>query len=304
MTHNIKHGMLADHSVGTNDTVQGTVGVAIAEVDFSVAAAASKLVKRTGTGEMTVIETPSAGHAASQKYAYDTIDSPGSFIPPVKVLEVYTDATGGGAEPTATKPGEQRVVNNWGGAWNNGDIAEADAALAWQVIIVNAGGFVPIGTRLIVNGRGRFVAAGGFAAKSGQLAVSKGDGTYMFSVPAESAVVVVDGDSGLLENSAWTKRGGSVWVPWLSAVAKVHNNLLGKDGGTGGQYYHLKAAEHTLKLLELGTIDLDGVAPVQADFDDAGFVEGNWSFSHGTGSRVFLLGEVNGVDAAVELSVV
>jgi len=137
---------------------------------------------------------------------------------PVKVLNIVSDADQGGSQPGFVSAGNAYVVNNWGVGYNDGDIVEADASLAWQVIVPNSGGEPPDGTRIIVGSNG----AGSFSGHVGDIGTyDTGTSSWDFYDPNDGDGVLVAGDGGYYENQQYIYDTNTSPFPWVQVGAQV-----------------------------------------------------------------------------------
>lgn len=151
----------------------------------------------------------------------------------VSVPEMVDDSDMSGTPPVVVDPGVSYVVNNWGMGFTDGDIVESDGLGGWNVIVTNAGGFVPNLTKVVVTATIADVPAGSFAGQSRNIAVADGAGAWNFEVPTQSSAVFVIGAGAYMEQNAFLyDPDASKWFQFTGAGQINAGNGLQKAGNT------------------------------------------------------------------------
>lgn len=151
----------------------------------------------------------------------------------VSVPEMADDSDMSGTPPVVADPGVAYVVNNWGMGFTDGDIVESDGLGGWNVIVTNAGGFVPNLTKVVVTATIADVPAGSFAGQSRNIAVADGAGAWNFEVPTQSSAVFVIGAGAYMEQNAFLyDPDASKWFQFTGAGQVNAGNGLQKAGNT------------------------------------------------------------------------
>jgi len=269
--HAKKHGIAdtADHAPGTDDNVVGTVAGAVAEVPFDDAAAtAGTLAQRDALGDIVVPVSPGLANAAASKQYVDNVAVGLQWLAPVSVLKIHDDTAQAGAPPAAGSVGEAWVVDTWGGGYNDGDIVEWDGS-TWNVVVSNAAGFPPSGTRAIVDTG----AAGSFNGQDNDVAVADGVGGWSFISPVDGNALLISGENSIYENDAYTYDATpGAWIKFASLIAA-----------------QIRA-----------DVTLAGATPVNADV--ASWANGDRGFGIGTDSSVWWMRKQGGSVFSVQMT--
>ena len=294
----------ANHSPGVNNTVVATVTGAITDKTFGVGAVAGTLVDRDTGGHINGVagatgnQLITAGDADLKVAA--AIDGL-SYKAPVAVANLISDNTS--APPGGPATGDAYVLNAAGtGAWvafSDGDLVVWDGA-AWQLVVANAAGSPPLGTRALVTGLANGVGAGGLAGQDLNIATADGAGGWTFEAPLDGWTVLVAGDGDPIENSRLSfDTAPASWNLSQSSVA--HNATTGLQGGTAGEFYHLSQADFNLSINRRPNIALAGTEPIPGDLTSLPN-NGDWAYCQGTGGAIFHCTRIGASFFGVELT--
>jgi len=246
MAHDQEHALndANNHTAGTNGTLLGTEGGAVAEKAFTPAATASSIVQRGGSGQVTLpTSDPSAGTDATSKDYVDGLIQ--GHRSPVQVLKMFDDTLVTAPALIAGDAGKAYVVAGLGGAWSGfsiGDIVEWDGA-AWNLVLAQSGAEPPDGTRVIVAA----VPAVGSTFNGHGNAISQydaGANTWSFTTPNDGDISAIIGENSIYENDQFIYDASSTTWELMGGTAN-HNSLTGLQGGTVGQYYHFTSSQFT-----------------------------------------------------------
>jgi len=246
MAHDQEHAIndATNHTAGTNGTLIGTEGGAVAEKAFTSAATSSAIVQRGGSGQITLPSTdPVAGSDAASKDYVDSLAR--GHRAPVQVLRMVDDTLVTAPALGAPDAGKAYVVAGTGGGWaafSIGDIVEWDGA-AWNLVLANSGAEPPDGTRIVVDATP--APASSFNGQANDIAQYDAAGnSWTFTTPNDGDIVAIIGENSIYENDQYIWDVSSTTWVLLGGTAN-HNSLSGLQGGTGGEYYHFTSSEHT-----------------------------------------------------------
>jgi len=300
-----------NHSPGTNGTLLGSESGALAEKAFGTPATGGNIVQRVANGNVVLpgLGTPAVTtQAISVEQAEQLVGAAIQGLTPKGRVEVGNVIDDGlVTAPGGPATGDSYIVAGIGGLWSGfaiGDLVTWDGA-AWQLVLANAAGVPPNGTRVVVTGYGSGAGAGSFAGQDNALATYTTGSGWSFEAPGDAWHVVIGGENEPFENSGWlydiTPAG---WV-MNSTGTTAHNATSGIQGGTVTERYHLTQAEQLRSLNHKADFALAGTEPAAADFTTGGLTgNGDWAFAYGTGGLRFHLARVNAVNVAVELTVI
>lgn len=294
----------ANHSPGVNDTVVATEAGALTDKSFGVGAVAGNLVERDTGGHINGV----AGATGNQLItAGDTdlkvtaaIDGL-TYKAPVEVANVIADNIA--APPGAPATGDAYVLSAAGsGAWvafGAGDLVVWDGA-AWQLVVANAAGDLPLGTRVLVTGLANGTAAGGLVGQDLAIATADGAGGWTFEAGVNGWTVLVVGNNDPIENTRLSYDDTP--ASWnLSQSSVAHNATTGLQGGVASEYYHLSQADRDLSVNRRPNIALAGTEPIPGDLTSLPN-NGDWAYGQGTGGAIFHNVRIGGSFFAVELT--
>jgi hypothetical protein len=157
--------------------------------------------------------------------------------------------------------------------------------LGWQIIVVNSGGFVPVGTRAIISTTATLTTPLTPATDEGKIAVFDGiSNTPTFVTPVDGDGILVNGETGVNENKGYVFDGtvpGGSWIQFTGLGLVDAGDGLTKTGNTidvvGGDGITALAdsIELDLKaggglLIDTGEVGVDASAIAGAGLEDDG----------------------------------
>jgi hypothetical protein len=125
-----------------------------------------------------------------------------------------------------------QVGTAWG-AWVTGDLVESNGTAWVKIVAANGGGFVPDGTRLIVDAAPSAGAGQPWDGFGDNIAEADGIGGYFFYPPVQGWVAAAIGPSSAFENTI-RYYDGAAWVDFETIVTAglVETHGITIDGGT------------------------------------------------------------------------
>jgi len=188
-------------------------------------------IQMTGGSEVTGLPaTPSGATAAASKAYVDNSLSGLKWRDPVAVREVINDALS--SPPGSPSDGDAYIVGSSPtGGWSSfsqGDLVEWDGA-SWNLIVAGVGAEPADGLRVIVT---EGTAAGSFVGEEGNIGIyDAGGDSWSFNTPEDGWAVLINGENGVDENTAWT-YDTDTWVQFSGAGQINAGAGLDKSGNT------------------------------------------------------------------------
>lgn len=200
--------------------------------------------------------TPTGATEATSKAYVDNIVSGLSWKLPAEVLRVVDDSLVTAPTLGSGDAGKAYVVGGTGGAWSTyaiGDIVEWSGS-AWALVLAGSGGEPIDGARVVVV---EASAAGSFVGEEENIGTYDATlNTWSFETSVEGWAVLITGENGIYENSAFTYDGG-VWVQFTGAGQINAGDGLSKDGNT----IDVNAGDGISIVADYVTVALDGSNP-------------------------------------------
>lgn len=173
-----------------------------------------------------------------------------SWLDPVAVINLISDADQGGSPPSSPSAGDAYIVNNWGITYTNGDLIEWDGS-AWNVVVAGSSEIPADGLRVVVTSSG---AGGTFAGKENSLMQYDTSGGWVVFNVQDGDAVLVNGENGYYENYGYTyDSSGPSWVQFAGP------NVVGDGDGLSksGNVMNVNFGDGITNVSDYVTVDLD-----------------------------------------------